>query len=1261
MSITSAESRELNTLELIQSRGGQLTTEQSVRLTELRAKRANTARPSVSSVGAAPVSANRPAMPTPPYHNRAYLGDAPANPTQQQIRELSERTDRLSGAWYSKRNGEPDTLVFHQDAWPRPSVEELIRYFNKNWLPRSDQEPYYKSYNMLLAKEPTDGKNTHLFVSLDNDTWHALDKSNQSISVSFQVSEKGEDLTPSQLDAARQWTRYICSQYPSIKYVTTHGQVDPGRRSDPNSKNFNLQEFIDICQSVAGEERQITDCKPGSPCHSRVRNRGTTAGLRGASLGRPPINYPTRTINTAAIASSTAKQIPVLTGVADLRSFHPNVQYELTRRRLSQTGMDSYMPFVKLTALMEVTGSNLAVSTDKVWCPSLGIHGEMSTQFDDVYSPRNNRNLVGYGIKCVDNNCNTERVLVDEASSLIDPLEVPPPGITSITSERNLMGGYAVRGGLFRGTIKIVANSVGQLNTLIKYFLRPSTNVVLEMGMLSSHENTPEDVAPEYPTEGIIPFNWKRPKDEVVKELTEAHTLPESRTHFIQKYVYNNFGKYEIFICYVANFKIKYTKGAYEIELQVHSVQQMELNTRHTGIRATCETSIDNSCKAIDVAEYFDDKYAWKENSFNTLLANASNPKTDIGKEWSNHIAQIKRYSPDVQNSTMPDASGAPNGPGSGYYISWRFFIQKVLHDRQYGLISVLQLQGNRTAGEGVSEEELREGDEQLAYPLLHAQLPSPISGPVEAGKPLPDDRTARSYVLTDSNPENNVLRQTSNSNKLTAYEVGYHPRLRSTNPGVMLIYNPEAQKQADQKLKATIAKELSDQGIDISTNDEITNFVEKGEVPPFTNVSGHNSQPGTAFLTNGVWLNTNAIKNAFAQSTSVSTAITSLLTQMNNATEGYWNLQVITNDVNSGESQGMHIIDAQSKFGSTPSLAPTGTDTQQREGVLPRLGNEYDVGRAKNFSILEAYSKGVSLGNNNAIGPSGTIPNIGYLYMFNRRYQRYNDTDAGTEVLDINIEYDLPTSLMVQAIIGSGGAAERGVMRVLDVDELNRLRLIKTQLRCPPAANAVKGVKGGKPPCKYDLPTDYSDPQPSSAAGTPTTGRPARAPGEGAPAESDEPPAAVTAAATNATNLNENFINSINNFGHLGTALNLIELNPAEMMEALNTAKGKDDVLTAGKRLSRNVVHPFNSSNLTKTLVDITLPGIAGIQLWQTFAVDRVPSLLKKGTYVVTKLNHDFSLDRGWTTKLQGRFRALDDNELLNIGYNQAELNAGL
>jgi hypothetical protein len=106
---------------------------------------------------------------------------------------------------------------------------------------------------------------------------------------------------------------------------------------------------------------------------------------------------------------------------------------------------------------------------------------------------------------------------------------------------------------------------------------------------------------------------------------------------------------------------------------------------------------------------------------------------------------------------------------------------------------------------------------------------------------------------------------------------------------------------------------------------------------------------------------------------------------------------------------------------------------------------------------------------------------------------------------------------------------------------------------------------------------------------------------------------------------------------GAFGSVLELIEFDRTVMMQRLDGNSGEG---TACIDTGKSEVHSFNSSNLTKTIVDLTLPGIGGIQLFQSFWVDRTPRILNSGYYVVTKISHDFSIDKGWTTKIQGRFR---------------------
>jgi hypothetical protein len=86
-------------------------------------------------------------------------------------------------------------------------------------------------------------------------------------------------------------------------------------------------------------------------------------------------------------------------------------------------------------------------------------------------------------------------------------------------------------------------------------------------------------------------------------------------------------------------------------------------------------------------------------------------------------------------------------------------------------------------------------------------------------------------------------------------------------------------------------------------------------------------------------------------------------------------------------------------------------------------------------------------------------------------------------------------------------------------------------------------------------------------------------------------------------------------------------------MVQKLNIDSINDD------RESIPFAHAFNSSNLTKATIDLTLPGIAGISLFQSFLVDKVPTVLDQGYYRITKVSHEFSIQQGWITKLTGRF----------------------
>lgn len=843
---------------------------------------------------------------------------------------------------------------------------------------------------------------------------------------------------------------------------------------------------------------------------------------------------------TEAIAADTLSPY-----IGSFESFHPNIQYELTRRRLATETANAHTPFVKLTSLLKVDKENLSGVTE-AWCPTLGVHGQSEETFDNIYFPQGNKSIVAYATTKKSGNYIRVPVIVENSST--DQENIPVPGIVSVTTDRTISGPMGVRGGLFRANITIVAYSVGQINTLLKYFLRPSTNVLLEFGRVSSNTNSSENK--------IKSFNWNRDKDIISKQMAKIITETAEQTKFINETVYASYGNYETYIGYVANFNFKYTKNnTFEITLTVHSTQQYEVPTIHTGAKATC-TSPADGCKTFDVKEYFDESYSWKINSFKRLLQSVESGT--LKNKWESHVIPLRQpdSNPDQAKSGTHNAETNTRG---GYLISWEFFVNVLLNDDAQGIASVLPLSSFGAEGIG----------------FIKSAFLKPI-------------------VIT---PE-------ADSSKLIANEVGYHPNLRSVNPGVMVIYNPIANGESDADATTQdVNNVLTNENV-VLNDSSISQKIKTSVIGEFTNISGDKTSPGTSLLTKGIWLNADMIIQSFTSVDSVSAALNSILTKMNVATEGYWNLQLLSNDT------GMNVIDmglsknkekSQAQALPVPSAESSLTNRQQ---IIPNEYGNVETGKPK------------------------------YVYMFNRKSKSLSNDDLGSELLDINVEFGLPTMIAVQAIAGVGGVAQKSVWQSIDIDGLNKLKLLPDfYAKCAPSEES--GVCADDPILRLETQLKFAREDVSVAearersAGSEAAYRTATVRARKLRQSEAEIENKLAGIRLN----NPNLLPIIREYNHLGNALKFIEFNPSQMVIKLNADSGNQP----GKQ---PVAHAFNSSNLTKTLVDLTLPGIGGIQLFQSFLVDRIPSILDQGYYMVTKVAHEFTTDRGWITKIQGRFR---------------------
>jgi len=862
------------------------------------------------------------------------------------------------------------------------------------------------------------------------------------------------------------------------------------------------------------------------------------------------IQFASQQAVTPSIPPSAAGMSPF---IESLESFHPNIQYELTRRRVSAETANTYTPFVKLTSLSKVKSDNLPDGQTSAYCPSLGIHGQDSVSFGDIYLPKNNKSIIGYAI--AEDGAKTVPVIVSNPAR--DAENIPIPGITQFTVERSTAGPMGVRGGLVKADLKIVAYSIGQVDALLRYYLRPATRVVLEMGKMSANQK-------EQP---IKPFDWKLPESFISDYFSQFITSPRLQQAFIKEYIYNNNGNYEAFIAYVVKFNLKYNKNnTFEIDLTLHSVQQFEVTTKHTAVQSTCPSPT-KACDVMDIQEYFSDAYSWKNNSFASLMTRYQSDGT-----WGSQIVPIKNENDNDTGAASTQAGTRENE----YFVSWRFFVEKLLNDKVYGIASML--------GSSTTLSELA-----LLQPVAET------TASLESG--------------------------------LISNQCGYHPNLRSVNPGVMIIYNPEAQTRFSGSVDSGIYTSIqvaatsgSTQIADAIKNNSLANQI-TGSSNPFTNtLRKQNNIAGAGSLTNGVWINTQAIKQAFTSTDTITSAINSLLSMMNSATEGYWNLQLYSTDV---KNPGLYVIDMglskEPKLLSKPSL---GIDREEAEtnNILNSI-----------TGITPARYRGA-----NEDEPK-------YIYMFNRGTKLFDDGELGSELIDLNVEFNLPQVIAVQAIANIGGPAQKPLLSSINVKELQEISLIKglyTSCNEPTEdssceSDQIQNFKRQIEFAQQDVSTaqifeEFSRRDTREGSDFRQISAARRTNNSIKVLDSLQTQLATILA----DQFNPNLVGIIREYASLGTALNFIEINPSRMMKELNI----DSV--SGTPVPRSTTHAFNSSNLTKTVIDITLPGIGGIGLFQSFLVDRIPSIITRGFYVVTKVTHEFTTQNGWTTKIQGRFR---------------------
>jgi len=586
------------------------------------------------------------------------------------------------------------------------------------------------------------------------------------------------------------------------------------------------------------------------------------------------------------------------------KTIHPNIKNILEERSKLDNTTQVSMPFIKATTTLQlpgVLGSGVGFT--------LGIHAtEQDIRYQDIYASQNGSYLAGYTYQPDGTNklIYADPVGGDDLENILKVLNLgmdidnttdfsfaPPPGITRVTIGKRRSGLISV------ANVSFSVPTLIQLEFLHKTFLVPGIGMILEWGQQfapkKSNFTLGEIGLGEDFSQYMFPWYGENAYGETKEELFQRLARNQISTQeILEKYSYPTQGQYQWMFGRVASFNVNSNPdGSYECVARIvgPAEDSWAYSVRNTTVPAVTRGADSRVCidNTNSVESYFT-KESGIDSFTGVLEATRSGREPGLA-DWKEFVQEFK-HTPDNSEPTVSQDSA--DDLEDAYFISWRYFVNVILNDENYGVKSIFK-----------NANELPEWLDKISllrpYTNVRSIADSSSNINFSATDSISRQATAATIQGISQDPELDsmaVASVTVPGEFEDPYEnfVGANVFLRSTDLSTMIIVNEEAAIRAENDTQRGLSSGAEAEFV--RPSGMVTKIKALGDF--YLSAQNINNPPKSnevlndrGFLSTGIWINHKAIIQSFSTANTILDGIQNLLTRMSSATNGFWNLAI--------------------------------------------------------------------------------------------------------------------------------------------------------------------------------------------------------------------------------------------------------------------------------------------------------------------------------------------------------------------------------